>query len=49
MKAAAAEELSPAEEGKRVRELQLKIEHKIQEEKKRQEQEQQMEDPMMLD
>ncbi len=49
MKAAAAEELSPAEERNRVRELQLKIEHKIQEEKKRQEQEQQMEDPMMLD
>lgn len=49
VKVAAAEELSPAEQRKRVHQLQLKIEHKIQEEKKRQEQEQQMEDPMMLD
>jgi hypothetical protein len=42
-KVAAAEELSPAEQRERVRQLQLKIEHKIQEEKKREEQH--MEDP----
>ncbi len=47
VKVAPAEELSPAEQRKRVRQLQLKIEHKIQEEKKRQEQH--MEDPLMLD
>jgi hypothetical protein len=47
VKVAAAEELSPGEERKRVLQRQLKIEHKIQEEKKRQEQ--QIEDPLMLD